>query len=102
MLPSLILPTFPALLPLSAALQTGRRSQHVGNSSDIRRDLPLDVPLRLYSVKRPIDGSWQSLSIEFSYMADYFGNLTYLSPLLAHGEIYKLTFGSQDTESALI
>lgn len=79
MRPSLILPTVSALLPLSAALQTGRRSQHDGNSSDIRRNLPLNVPLRLYAVKRPIDGSWQSLSIEFSYMADYFGNLTYLS-----------------------
>lgn len=83
MLPSLLLPTISALLPLSAALQTGRRSQHDSNSSDIRRDLPLNVPLRLYSVKRPIDGSWQSLSIEFSYTADYFGNLTYLSPKLA-------------------
>lgn len=82
MLPSLILTTGFALLPLSAALQTGRRSQHGGNSSDVRRDLPLNVPLRLYSVKRPIDGSWQSLSIEFSYMADYFGNLTYLRPQL--------------------
>lgn len=81
MLPSLILHTFCALLSLSAALETGRRSQHDGNSSDIRRDLSLNVPLRLYSVKRPIDGSWQSLSIEFSYMADYFGNLTYLRPL---------------------
>lgn len=80
MLPPLTLPTFSALLPLSAALRTGPRVQHVGNSSDIRRDLSLNVPLRLYSVKRPIDGSWQSLSIEFSYMADYFGNLTYLRP----------------------
>lgn len=40
------------------------------------RDVSLNVPLRLYSVKRPIDGSWQSLSIEFSYMADFFGNAT--------------------------
>lgn len=80
MLPSLILPIISALLPLSAALHTARRSQHDDSSSDIRRDLALNVPLRLYSVKRPIDGSWQSLSIEFSYMADYFGNLTYLSP----------------------
>lgn len=82
MRPSLILPTFLALPPLNAALRTGRRSQHDGNSSDVRRDLSLNVPLRLYSVKRPIDGSWQSLSIEFSYMADYFGNLTCLSPRL--------------------
>lgn len=78
MLPSLILPIVSTLVPLSAALHTGRRSQHDGNSPDIRRDLPLNVPLRLYAVKRPIDGSWQSLSIEFSYMADYFGNLTYV------------------------
>lgn len=82
MLPSMVLPTVFALLPLTAALQTGRRSQYGGNSSEVRRDLPLNVPLRLYAVKRPIDGSWQSLSIEFSYMADYFGNSTYLRPQL--------------------
>lgn len=78
MLPSLALFIVSTLPPLSAALHTGRRSQNDGNPSDIRRDLPLNVPLRLYAVKRPIDGSWQSLSIEFSYMADYFGNLTYV------------------------
>ncbi|KAJ0116876.1 hypothetical protein J7T55_010027 [Diaporthe amygdali] len=76
MLPSLSLATVSALLPLSVALRTERRSQQHDNSSDIRRDLSPNVPLRLYSVKRPIDGSWQSLSIEFSYMADFFGNLT--------------------------
>lgn len=76
MLPSLVFPTVSTLLPLSAALQTGRRSQNNGNPTDVRRDVALNVPLRLYAVKRPIDGSWQSLSIEFSYMADYFGNLT--------------------------
>jgi hypothetical protein len=46
------------------------------NLSTTSQTVTLDIPLRLYSVKRPIDGSWQSLSIEFSYMADYFGNLT--------------------------
>ncbi|KAF2123048.1 hypothetical protein BDV96DRAFT_639596 [Lophiotrema nucula] len=40
------------------------------------REVELDIPRRSYSRLRPIDGSWQSFSIEFSYMADYFGNLS--------------------------
>lgn len=39
------------------------------------RDVYLNVPYELYSVKRPIDGSWQSFSIEGGYMVDFFGNL---------------------------
>lgn len=39
------------------------------------RDASLNVPLEIYSVKRPIDGTWQSYSIEASYMVDFFGNL---------------------------
>ncbi|KAI3399377.1 hypothetical protein diail_7104 [Diaporthe ilicicola] len=73
MLPSFVF-AFSALLSLTAALQ--QRESTDDSSTVAYRHVPLNVPLRLHSVKRPIDGSWQSLSIEFSYMADYFGNLT--------------------------
>lgn len=63
-----------AVFSLTGAVQ--QSSFSTANPSVTSRSVPLDIPLRLYSVKRPIDGSWQSISIEFSYMADYFGNLT--------------------------
>lgn len=37
----------------------------------------LDVAAEWESDIRPIDGSWQSFSIEFSYVADYLGNKRY-------------------------
>ncbi|GAB7364903.1 hypothetical protein MBLNU230_g5694t1 [Neophaeotheca triangularis] len=45
------------------------------------RDVYLNVPYELYSVKRPIDGSWQSFSIEGGYMVDFFGNLSHPNTL---------------------
>jgi hypothetical protein len=41
-----------------------------------RSAVQLHVPLSVNSSSTVIDGSWQSFSIEYSYMADYFGNLT--------------------------
>lgn len=69
----LLFSTFIALAV--AALQS---SSITSRSPVISRDISLNAAVRMYSVKRPIDGSWQSLSIEFSYIADYFGNLTYV------------------------
>lgn len=49
---------------------------HTGvQAAEPNRFVSLNVPLRLFSQIRPIDGSWQSFSIEFSYMADYLGNM---------------------------
>ena len=50
--------------------------QSNGSESSTKKVL-LDVPFTFNSSIRPIDGSWQSFSIEFSYMADYFGNKTH-------------------------
>ncbi|KAI0152894.1 hypothetical protein GGR57DRAFT_161683 [Xylariaceae sp. FL1272] len=52
-----------------------------GPPTDPVRTFELNVPTRLYSHQRGIDGSFQSLSIEFSYMADYFGNLSHPNTL---------------------
>ncbi|GME66480.1 glycoside hydrolase family 79 protein [Neofusicoccum parvum] len=52
--------TTPTLLATTALAQT----------------ITLSAPPTLNSTARPIDGAFQSFSIEFAYMADYFGNLT--------------------------
>ncbi|GME25886.1 glycoside hydrolase family 79 protein [Neofusicoccum parvum] len=52
--------TTPTLLATAALAQT----------------ITLSAPPTLNSTARPINGAFQSFSIEFAYMADYFGNLT--------------------------
>ncbi|EOD44440.1 putative glycoside hydrolase family 79 protein [Neofusicoccum parvum UCRNP2] len=52
--------TTPTLLATTALAQT----------------ITLSAPPTLNSTARRIDGAFQSFSIEFAYMADYFGNLT--------------------------
>ncbi|KAF2146415.1 glycoside hydrolase family 79 protein [Aplosporella prunicola CBS 121167] len=43
-------------------------------ATSLAKNVSLNVPLTSNSTIRPIDGVWQSFSIEYSYMADYFGN----------------------------